>query len=81
MSASLPDGVFHLLAADDTVHQTYGTYVTVCGEDVPVSDLPPSCYSEEGREAARDPQYCLECVPEAARWNAESGQARPPTDT
>jgi hypothetical protein len=25
MSAPLPDGVFHLLTADDTVHQTHGT--------------------------------------------------------
>jgi hypothetical protein len=82
----LPEGVFHLLIVDDTIRQTYGTYITVCGEEVPASSLPPSCYDEDDCDFARNPAYCSECVREAARWNAEPSQARsasaarPPTD-
>jgi hypothetical protein len=76
MSAPLPEGVFHLLTVDNTIRQTYGTYITVCGEDVPASDLPPSCYDENSKNFGRNPAYCPECVHEAARWNAKPGQAR-----
>jgi hypothetical protein len=76
VSAPLPEGVFHLLTADSTVRQSYGTYITVCGEVVPGSGLPPSCYDEDDCDVVRNPAYCPECVREAARWNADPGQAR-----
>jgi len=82
VSEPLPEGVFHLLTADNMVrHPFYGTYITVCGEDVPASDLPPLCYDDDDGDIVRNPAYCPECVREAARWNAEPGQTRPPTDT
>ncbi|MGH3830280.1 MAG: hypothetical protein ACRDRS_07470 [Pseudonocardiaceae bacterium] len=68
----LPEGVFHLLIADDDlVHRACRMRVTVCGELVQPSSLPPSCFNEEG-EGYRDPRYCPECVSEALRWSAEA---------
>lgn len=64
----LPQGVFHLLTADDDVASTYGGYVAVCGEVMSVSGLPPSCCPEVG--PSTDPRYCPECVREAIRWSA-----------
>ncbi|MBV9013595.1 MAG: hypothetical protein JO272_16410 [Pseudonocardiales bacterium] len=87
MSAPLPDGVFHLLTADNLVRQTYGIHITICGEDISTSDLPLSCYDENSDDFGRDPAYCPECVREAARFTAEPEQPRPesaaraPTDT
>ncbi|HEY3894977.1 MAG TPA: hypothetical protein VGL88_06375 [Pseudonocardiaceae bacterium] len=75
MSAALPEGVFHLLTADDDVTSSYLGYVTVCGEVVIASDLPPSSCSPEGPE--REPRYCPACVREAARWSAEVGDRVP----
>ncbi len=75
MSASLPEGVFHLLVADDDLAQRPcgSRVVTVCGEVVSASSLPPSCYPPGG-EVDRYPRYCPACVREAARWNAEVEQ-------
>lgn len=77
MSAPLPEGVFHLLTADDDVACSYvaflyGGFVAVCGEVMTRSGLPPSCYPP-GESTSRDPRYCPECVRTAARWNAEAG--------
>lgn len=61
----LPEGVFHLLIADDDL-ATYRDLVAVCGEVVSTSALPPSCYpppedtTEDERD--RDPLYCPACV-------------------
>ncbi|MBV9013637.1 MAG: hypothetical protein JO272_16625 [Pseudonocardiales bacterium] len=74
MSEPLPDGVFHLLTADNLVRQNHGIHITVCGEDIPTSDLPPSCYDENSDNFDHNPAYCPECVREAARWNAEPEQ-------
>ncbi|MGH3852794.1 MAG: hypothetical protein ACRDR6_04705 [Pseudonocardiaceae bacterium] len=72
LTESLPEGVFHLLIADDDlVHRAFRMRVTVCGELVQPSSLPPSCF-EEGGEGGRDPRYCPECVSEAVRWSAEA---------
>jgi len=48
LGESLPEGVFHLLTADDDVTSTYQGYVAVCGEVLVASDLPASCYSFPG---------------------------------
>jgi hypothetical protein len=69
VSAALPEGVFHLLTADDDIASTYRGYVAVCGEVVVVSGLPPSCCPEAGPGS----RYCPKCVREAVRWNAEAG--------
>ncbi len=76
MSAPLPEGVFHLLIADDDLaqHPCGSRVVTVCGELVSASSLPPSCYPPGG-EVDRDPLYCPACVCAAARWSAEAEQA------
>ena len=71
VSAALPEGVFHLLTADDDIASTYRGYVAVCGEVVVASGLPPSCCLEVG--PGPDPRYCSGCVREAVRWNAEAG--------
>ncbi len=72
MSAALPDGVFHLLTADDELPHPYGSLVTVCREVVNTSALPPSCYPPEGK-SDRDPWYCPACARGAARFSAETG--------
>jgi hypothetical protein len=41
----LPEGMFHLLTADDDAASTYQGYVAVCGEVLVASDLPAACYS------------------------------------
>ncbi len=81
MSAPLPEGVFHLLIADDDLaqHSCGSQIVTVCGEPVSTSSLPPTCYPPGG-EVDRNPLYCPACVSEVARWNAETGHARPAGD-
>ncbi len=70
----LPVGVFHLLTADDDLTQRpfqFRTRVTLCGEVVQPSSLPPSPFPE-GEEIDRVPRYCPECVREAARFSAEA---------
>ncbi len=44
MSAPLPEGVFHLLIADDDLaqHPRESHVMTICGELASVSSLPPS---------------------------------------
>lgn len=74
VSAPLPEGVFHLLAADDNLASPFGGLVTVCGEVVNKWGLPSSCYSP-GLELNSDPRYCPECVHEALRWSAETGES------
>ncbi len=75
MSEGLPEGVFHLLTADDDLarHPCESHVVTVCGALVSASSLPPSC-SPPGGESDRDPLYCPACVREAARWSAKADQ-------
>jgi hypothetical protein len=77
VSVALPEGVFHLLTVDDELPRPYGDLVTVCGEVVHTSALPPACYPPEG-ESDRDPWYCSACVRAAVRWSAE---ARSPNGT
>jgi hypothetical protein len=69
--SALPEGVFHLLAADNDVTTRYRGYMTLCGELLVASGLPLSCWSEEG--SGRDPRYCPDCVREAGRWSVEAG--------
>ncbi|MGH3773207.1 MAG: hypothetical protein ACRDRW_17730 [Pseudonocardiaceae bacterium] len=70
------DDVFHLLTADDDLAHPYVSshVMTVCGEPVLTSDLPPSCYPP-GCESNRDPRYCPECVHEALRWSADGSKS------
>ncbi len=71
----LPVGVFHLLTADDDLTQRpfqFQMRVTLCGEVVQPSSLPPSPFPEGG-EIDRELRYCPECAREAVRWNAEAG--------
>jgi hypothetical protein len=70
LGEELPEGVFHLLTADDDVASAYGGCVAVCGVVMSVSDLPPACYFEV--VADRNPRYCPECVREACRWSTEA---------
>ena len=65
----MPEGVFHLLAADSDVASPFRGYVTVCGEHVPGGTL-PSCFSEGNEVGPDDPRYCPVCVREAVRWMA-----------
>lgn len=77
MSASLPEGVFHLLIVDDDLTQRafrFQTRATLCGEVVESSSLPPSPFPE-GEEIDREPRYCPVCVREAVRWSAGSRSA------
>ena len=74
MNEPLPEGVFHLLTADDDLVR-HGNHVTVCGALVHASSLPPSCYAP-GCESNRDPLYCPTCVSTAVRWNSEAKPAR-----
>jgi hypothetical protein len=67
---ALSEGVFHLLAADDDVTTPWLGYVTVCGEVLVSSGLPPACWSDEV-EPGRDARYCPVCVREVGRWSAE----------
>lgn len=70
----LPEGVFHLVAADsDLTHRAYQRKVTVCGASLSSSDLPPPCFGPEGAEIGYydDPRFCPACVREALRWRAE----------
>jgi hypothetical protein len=71
----LPEGVFHLLTADDDLVRPDGNHVTVCGALVRALRLPPSCYAP-GSEPNRDPLYCPTCVSTAVRWNSEAKPAR-----
>jgi hypothetical protein len=72
---ALPEGVFHLLTADDDVTTMYRGYVAVCGEPLVASDLPPACWSDEVGPG-RDAWYCPACVREAGRWSAKAGEIR-----
>ncbi|MGH3825423.1 MAG: hypothetical protein ACRDRA_21670 [Pseudonocardiaceae bacterium] len=68
----LPEGVFHLLVADDDLTQhpfRFQMRSTVCGEVLQPSSLPPSCFGDEV-DGDREPRYCPECVREAVRWSA-----------
>lgn len=70
----LPAGAVHLLSADDAgVRPGYGwsTSVTLCGELVSVSELPPSICASDRDEH----WYCPACVREALRWKAEPSGA------
>lgn len=74
VSAPLPAGVSHLLAADDALQPgRWGSHVAVCGPEVRGPNA-------TGTEHTCDPscdcnvRYCLECVLEAVRWVAEAGQ-------
>jgi hypothetical protein len=71
----LPEGVFHLLTADDDLVRPDGNHVTVCGALVRALSLPPSCYAP-GSKPNRDPLYCPTCVSTAVRWNSETKPAR-----
>ncbi|MGH3672899.1 MAG: hypothetical protein ACRDSH_20080 [Pseudonocardiaceae bacterium] len=70
----LPGGAIHLLPADDVVRQDYGTssHISLCGELVGISELPPALCSLDCEDEHR---YCGACVREALRWNAELGHA------
>lgn len=73
MSAPHPWGVLHLLVADDALPEGLGgTYLTVCGELVPASSLPPSSCPED---CECDVLYCTQCVRAAAQWTAEALRA------
>lgn len=66
---ALPEGVFHLLIADeDLAIRAYQRRITLCGAVVQPADLPPSCPGE-GEELGPDPWYCQDCVREALRWS------------
>lgn len=68
----LPVGVTHLLAADDALDEQFqcGVYTAVCGQLVPVSDLPSwECPEDCGCDLA---VYCRQCVRRAAESSAEA---------
>src|SRR5262245_59223807 len=68
----LPEGVFHLVAADaDLTDRAWRPKVTLCGASLGCSDLPPPCFGEEGTEIDFDdnPRFCLRCAREAVRWS------------
>lgn len=72
MSATLPEGTIHLVAVDDALSEyyRYRSYMTVCGELVSASSLPPSLCPGE---CTSEHRYCPVCVREAARWSVETG--------
>jgi hypothetical protein len=60
VSGPHPWGVLHLLVADDALPGGLGgTYMTICGELMPASELPPSSCPED---CECDVLYCSECV-------------------
>jgi hypothetical protein len=61
-----------LLVADDALPGLGGTYLTVCGELIPASALPPSTCPED---CECDVLYCSECVRAAAQWTVEAQRA------
>ncbi|HET9256184.1 MAG TPA: hypothetical protein VFO16_13420 [Pseudonocardiaceae bacterium] len=71
----LPEGVFHLVAADsDLTDRVYQRKITLCGAWLSPSDLPPPCWG--GDEIGdREPRFCPKCAREAARWSAEGAGA------
>jgi hypothetical protein len=67
----LPEGVFHLLVADeDVAHRAQLRRTTLCGAEVQPNDLPSSYLGGQ-----LNPRYCPECVSEAVRWSAAAGSA------
>jgi hypothetical protein len=75
----LPEGVFHLLTADDDLASPYGSLVAVCGEVLSTSALPPSCFPP-GVELDRDPLYCPACIRVAVRWSSDGDRASETVD-
>jgi hypothetical protein len=75
VSAPRPAGVSHLLAADEALRPGHwGTHIPVCGLEVRAPSaiaVEHECYPSCDCAV----RYCSECVREAARWNAGSGQA------
>ncbi|MGH3807402.1 MAG: hypothetical protein ACRDRU_12375 [Pseudonocardiaceae bacterium] len=68
---ALPEGVFHLVVADDDLTQGYRSKMTLCGATLSSSKLPPPCWGE-GLEIGDDiPRFCPACAREAHRWRAE----------
>lgn len=62
----LPEGVFHLVIADeDLALRAFRRRETVCGAVVQPQHLPPSL-PPEGCEIDCEPRYCPACVREAA---------------
>jgi hypothetical protein len=62
-----------LLVADDALPGGLGgTYITVCGELIPASELPPSTCPQD---CECDVLYCSECVRAAAQWTAQAQRA------
>lgn len=66
----LPEGVSHLLAADDELAEggRTGTHVAVCGAPVRVAHLPSLTCNPEYEW--NSPLYCPACVRAAGRWSA-----------
>jgi len=79
VSAPRPASVSHLLAADEALMPgRWGAHITVCGLEVRAQSatvVEHECYPSCDCAV----RYCSECVREAARWNAESGQADLPS--
>ncbi len=74
MSAPLPEGVSHLLAADDAlIPGRWGVHMTLCGQQV---RAPSATAAEDpSATAAEDDcypsfRYCSECVAQAAQDDA-----------
>jgi hypothetical protein len=69
----LPEGVFHLLVADDDLYnRALRGRPTLCGAWVQPAQLPPS-YDKDWESPC--PRYCRECVKEAVRLGAAAGDA------
>lgn len=69
----LPEGVFHLLIADEDLYgRALRWRATLCGAWVHPRELPSSYFAEN---ELRNPRYCPECVSEAVRWSADAADA------
>jgi hypothetical protein len=68
--------VHHLVQADDALSEfhRYRNYWTVCGQVLQMKDLPSSlCECDQG--SCFEVVFCLACLREATRHNAERGMS------
>ncbi len=75
MSAPLPEGVSHLLVADDVlIPGRWGVHITLCGQQVRAPSAAaaedPSATAAEDDRYYPSLRYCSECAAQAARWQA-----------